>query len=265
MPFNANDFPVILEDGKVTVISFGTGKKPLVMLPGLRFAPINGGAQAVSWYYRMFARQYRVYMIDRKFPQVEGCTIHDLAEDTALVIKAQHLSDVYLFGASEGGMIAQDLAINHPELVRKMVLAVTASRINDTIERTIGHWIELAYKGDYDGIVMDYLEKGYSEKYLKKNRIFLPLLLKTQKFMPKEDFIALAKACFTVDTYEKLDQIKCPVLVLGGAEDKIVSGDASVEIARKLNCESHIYEGLSHEAYNEAKDFNKRIFDFFAE
>lgn len=263
MPYNANDFPVVFKDGKVTVISFGTGKKPLVMIPGLRFAPINGGAQALSWYYRIFARQYRVYMIDRKFPPAEGCTIHDLAEDVALVMGAQHLSDAYLLGASQGGMIAQDLAINHPELVRKMVLAVTASRVNETMKKTIGNWIQLAKKGDFENIALDYLEKGYSEAYIKKNKAFFPLFMKMQKYMPKEDFVALAKACLTVDTYEKLDRIKCPVLVLGGAKDKIVSGEASIELARKLNCEYHLYEDLSHEAYNEAKDFNKRIYDFF--
>ena len=53
------------------------------------------------------------------------------------------------------------------------------------------------------------------------------------------------------------------VLVLGGGKDQIVTGEASLEIARKLGCESYIYEDLSHEAYNEAKDFNQRIFTFF--
>ncbi len=53
------------------------------------------------------------------------------------------------------------------------------------------------------------------------------------------------------------------MLVLGGALDKVVSGEASLEIAERLGCEYHIYPDQSHEAYNEAKDFNRRIFDFF--
>ncbi|MDC7292334.1 MULTISPECIES: alpha/beta fold hydrolase [unclassified Butyrivibrio] len=263
MPYNANDFPVRLEDGKVTVISFGTGDKPLVMIPGLRFASIDGGAQPLSWYYRIFGRSYRIYVIDRKFPPATGCTIHDLAEDVKKVLDKLGLSSVYLFGASQGGMIAQDLTINHPEYVKKLVLGVTASRPNDTMKAVIGGWIKLAQAGRFRDIVKDYLEKGYSEQYMKKYRIALPLLLKTQRFMPKESFITLAKACLSVDTYDKLDSIKCPVLVLGGSEDKIVTGEASAEIARKLGCEVHIYKGLSHEAYNEARDFNKRIFDFY--
>ena len=83
--------------------------------------------------------------------------------------------------------------------------------------------------------------------------------------MAVERFITLAKACLTCCTYDDLEKIKCPVLVLGGGKDKIVTGEASREIAEKLGCKYYIYDDLSHEAYNEAKDFNRRIYDFFAE
>ena len=263
MPYNSNDFHIDLDDGRVTVISFGTGKKPLVMIPGLRFSTIDGGAQAVSWYYRIFAREYRIHMIDRKQPPVPGCTIRDLAEDTAGIIKKLGISDACVFGASQGGMIAQEIAIEHPALVSKLVLGVTASRVNDTIRDAIGGWLDMSASGNYDEIMKDYLIRGYSEAYIKKAKMFIPILLKTQRTMPIDDFVILAKACLTVDTYDRLDKIKAPTLVLGGALDKVVSGEASLEIVERLGCESHIYPDLSHEAYNEAKDFNKRIYDFF--
>ena len=58
--------------------------------------------------------------------------------------------------------------------------------------------------------------------------------------------------------------MKCPVLVLGGEDDKIVTGEASTEIAEKLGCECYLYPGLGHGAYEEdAKDFNQRVYDFF--
>ena len=112
-------------------------------------------------------------------------------------------------------------------------------------------------------VAEDYTYKGFSEKYLKKNKIFIPLSLKAQKFMDKDRFIALAKAVLTVDTYDKLCEIKCPVLVLGGGQDKIASRQASIEIAEKIGCDYHIYEDLGHEAYSESKDFNRRIYEFF--
>ena len=264
MSLNAREFYVEIERGKVPCISFGSGKKTLVMIPGLRLSGMEGASKVVAWYYRIFAKEYTVYIFDRTDNIPQDCTIHSLAEDIFFAMKKLNLSDAYVFGASQGGMIAQDLAINHPEYVKKLVLAVTLSKNNATVEAVVNKWIKLASTEGIDAIAKDYLSRGYSENYLKKYRLFLPLLLKTQKKMPVERFIILAKACLTCTTYKNLEKIKCPVLVLGAAKDKVVTGEASLEIAEKLKCSYYIYEDLSHEAYNEAKDFNRRIFNFFA-
>ncbi len=268
MILKAREGAIELSDGKMPYITFGNGPKVLVMIPGLRLSGIEGSAKIAAWYYRIFAKEYTVYMFDRKDRLPETCTIHGLAEDTAEAMERLGLKNAYVFGASQGGMIAQDLAIHHPELVRALALAVTLSRSNETIERVIGHWIELAENPDgrqgLRAVAEDYMLKGFSEAYLKKYKAFLPLAVRLQKTMPKDRFIRLARACLTCSTYDELAGIKCPVLVLGGGKDKIVTGEASREIAEKLGCECYIYEDLSHEAYNEAKDFNRRIFDFFA-
>jgi hypothetical protein len=51
---------------------------------------------------------------------------------------------------------------------------------------------------------------------------------------------------------------------LGGGKDMITTGNESVEIAKKLNCEMHMYSEYGHAAYDEAKDFNSRIYDFLS-
>lgn len=263
MFYNAKEFDVKISTGNVHCISFGTGDKPLVMIPGLRLANIEGGSKPVAWFYRMFAKEYKIYMFDRNDNIKDPCTIHDLAEDTADAMKVLDISNAYIFGASQGGSIAQDLAIHHPELVRKMVLGVTLSRPNPVAEKSINTWVEMVNGRGLTAVAEDYTYKGFSESYLKKNKIFIPLSLKLQKFMDKDRFVTLAKAVLTVDTYDRLNEIKCPVLVLGGGQDKIASREASVEIAEKLGCEYYIYEDLGHEAYSESKDFNRRIYDFF--
>ena len=93
-------------------------------------------------------------------------------------------------------------------------------------------------------------------------RPFLPLLALVQKPRDVGRFLILARACLTCSAYEELEQIRCPVLVIGGRRDKVVGGDAAEEIARKVGCEMYIYEDLGHAAYEEAKDFNQRIRDF---
>ena len=72
----------------------------------------------------------------------------------------------------------------------------------------------------------------------------------------------MAKSCLTCNTYEELDKITCPVFVIGGGIDQVVGGAASKEIADKLKYEMYLYENLGHAAYEEAKDFNQKVFEF---
>ena len=53
--------------------------------------------------------------------------------------------------------------------------------------------------------------------------------------------------------------------MIGGKQDKVVSGAASEEIAEKLGCALHLYENLGHAAYEEAQDFTQRVYDFLSE
>ena len=248
--------------GALPCIRFGKGKKNLVIIPGLRTSSIKGQGLFAAWYFRLFAKDYTVYMLDRRTDLSGGCTIHDLAEETYDAVRNLGLDSFDLYGVSMGGMIAADLAVSHPDAVRKLVLGVTASRTNDTIREAVGSWIADIRNNDVRSMVKDYMKRGYSEKYLKQYRIFLPLAARLIKVQKPVQFLIQAEACMTCDVYDRLDEIRCPVLILGAAKDRVVSGEASLEMIRKLDCESYMYPDLSHEAYNEAKDFNQRVFSF---
>ncbi len=73
-------------------------------------------------------------------------------------------------------MIAQYLAIDYPELVKKLVLVVTLGKQNEVIQRTAGNWILMAKRADYQSLMIDTAEKTYSDQYLKKYRYLYPLL-----------------------------------------------------------------------------------------
>ena len=117
-------------------------------------------------------------------------------------------------------------------------------------------------KEDYKTLTYDMAEKMYSDKYLKKYKPLLPLLTLIQKPKDKERFITLAKSCLSCEAYDRLNEIKCPTLVIGGGQDKIVGKEASIEIAEKLGCEIFIYDDLGHACYEEATGFNKKVYDF---
>ena len=76
-------------------------------------------------------------------------------------------------------------------------------------------------------------------------------------------FLTQAASCVTHDTYNDLDRIGCPTLVIGGTEDRIVTAAASREMAERIpDSRLVLYEGLGHGLYEEAPDFLRRVADF---
>jgi len=262
MSLNAKQLHLEVGDMQAEYITFGNGTRPLMMIQWLNTRGIDGAAASLAYMYRIFAKDYKVYLFDRRSNIHEGITVRELASDIAAAMDALELKDADVFGVSQGGMIAQYLAIDRPDLVRKLVLAVTLSRNNDTVRNVIGSWIEMTERGDIKALVADMAEKMYSDTYLRKYRPLLPLLTIVQKPKDVPCFINLAKACLTCSAYDELEKISCPVLVIGGKQDKIVGENACEEIAEKLGCEIYAYDTLGHAAYEEAKDFNKRVYDF---
>lgn len=263
MLYHAKEQTLTLSDLEMDYISFGCGTKPLIMIQGLNTRTINGAALSLAWMYRIFAKDYKVYLFDRRKNIHSNITVRELASDIAIAMDTLGLSNADVFGVSQGGMIAQHLAIDRPDLVRKLVLAVTLSKNNETVIKVVHDWISMTEQGNWNALVADMAEKMYSPAYVKRYKLFMPLLTLLQKPKDVPRFITLSKACLTCETHDKLDQINCPVLVLGGAQDKVVTGDASLEMAKKLGAEIHMYADLGHAAYEEAKDFNQRIYHFF--
>lgn len=262
MLYNAKESKVRVNDMDIDYISFGSEKKALIMIQGLNTRGIKGSALPLAYMYRIFAKDYKVYLFDRRPDAKEGITVKEMAEDIAVAMDNLGITGADVLGVSQGGMISQYLAIYRPDLVNKLVLAFTLSRNNDKVVSAIETWIELAMKGNMKQLIVDMAERMYSESYLKMYRPFLPLLTAIQKPTDVQRFIILANSCLTCNTYDILNEIKCPVFVIGAGQDKIVGGDASIEMAEKLGCKLFIYDNLGHAAYEEANDFNRLVYDF---
>lgn len=262
MLYNAKESKVRVNDMDIDYISFGSGKKALIMIQGLNTRGIKGSALPLAYMYRIFAKDYKVYLFDRRPDVKDGITVKEVAEDIAVAMDNLGITNADILGVSQGGMIAQYLAIDRPDLVNKLVLAFTLSRNNDKVVSAIETWVELARNGNMKQLIVDMAERMYSESYLKMYRPFLPLLTAIQKPTDVQRFVILANSCLTCNTYDVLNEIKCPVLVIGGQKDKIVGGEASIEIAEKLGCKIHMYDELGHAAYEEANDFNSIVYEF---
>lgn len=264
MLYNREENTIQINNTTMDYIVFGYGTKPLVMIPGLSFNRVKGTSLLLAVLYRIFAKEYRIYMFDRIEDVPEGYSVEDIARDTAYAMKTTGITSAHILGVSQGGMIAQCLAMDYPELVDRMVLAVTLARPNATVETCIDSWIDMVSTGRMEEFTKDMLVKMYSGKYMKKHGFMIPLVVKLYKPKGMERFIRLAKAAANFSRYDELDKIICPVLVIGAKEDLIVTGEASEELARQLNCDIYMYEAMGHGVTQELdNDFNKRVYRFF--
>lgn len=253
-----------IPSGRLNYIAFGRGKKNLILIPGLNVRDIRGAGASLAWMYRIFAKEYRVYIFDRRAAVKEGLSNWDLAEDLFDAMQALNIPAADVFGVSQGGMIAMALTLEHPQCVRKLVLGVTASRPNETLQTAVRRWVSAARNGDFITINRDTFTLMYSPKYLNRYRLLMPILVRLVKPKDLQRFAILASAILDFDCYDRLEEIRCPVLVLGGEKDLITTGKASREIAEKLNCKCIMYSELGHAAYEEAEDFNHRVYDFLS-
>lgn len=262
MRYNTKRHELEIGNTVMDYITFGEGERPLVLIPGLSFKTVRKFAEPFSFMYRIFAKDYKVYAFDRKRELPIGYTIKNMADDLARAMETIGIEKADVIGVSQGGMVAQYLALDHPGLVNKLVLAVTLSRLNDTARAVISNWIRLSVNNDYAGIAEDMLKVVYSEDYVKKFGKYFPLISRFGKPKDMGQFAIKARACLTCNTYERLEEISCPVFVIGARNDLILTGEASEEIAEKLGCEIYMYEDQGHSVYEEAPDFNRRILEF---
>lgn len=265
MLWNAKNGKVRLDKTEMSYVSFGHGKRALILLPGLSdgLATVNGKALLLAKPYTLFFERYTVYMFSRKNDMPEGYSIRNMANDQAKAMNALGIRSACVMGVSQGGMIAQYLAIDHPDLVEKLVLAVTAPRANEIIRDCIQKWIVFAKTGNHKELMIDTAEKSYSTNYLKKYRKLYPIIGVVGKPSNYDRFLINAKAILEFDDFNKLNRITCPTLIIGGEEDKTVGVQASYEIKEQIvGSELYVYPGLGHAAYEEARDFNERVYRF---
>ena len=265
MLWNAKNGSVTLGDTEMCYVSFGQGERAFILLPGLSdgLLTVRGKALMLAKPYKPFFDRYTVYMFSRKDQMPEDYSIRDMAEDQVRALELLGIKEVDVMGVSQGGMIAQYMAIDHPELVRKLVLAVTTPKAGDMTREGVVNWMELARKGDHKALMIDTAEKSYSEEYLKKYRKAYPVIGLVGKPSSYERFLINCNAILGCDASPELDKISCPTLIIGGEDDKIVGPEASYELHRGIaGSELFMYPGLGHAAYEEAKDFNQRVLDF---
>ncbi len=256
---------VAVGDTDMYYVSFGKGNKTLIVLPGLSdgLSTVKGKALLLASPYKKFFEKYTVYMFSRKNTMPEGYTIRAMADDQALAMKKLGIASACVMGVSQGGMIAQYIAIDHPEIVEKLILVVTAPYANETVRDAVNAWIRMAEAGDHVSLMADTAERTYSRAYLDKHRRLFPLVARLTKPKDYERFLKNANAILAFDAREMLSKITAPTLIIAGAEDHIAGNGAACELKQNIgNSELCIYQGLGHGLFEEAGDFYDKVHGF---
>ncbi|MGX8698545.1 MAG: alpha/beta fold hydrolase [bacterium] len=257
-----------LENGSAAGLgyaAFGGGERPLVILPGLSEAltEVEGKALLLAPGYRLFLEKYRVYFFGRRREFPAGFCIGDMAAEQAEAMGKLGLGGACVLGVSQGGMIAQLLAARYPEKVARLVIAFSAPCVNPLTAACLEGWMRFAAEGDHRALMLDTAEKSYSERYLKSFRLLYPVLGLLGRPKSYARFLAEVEAIHHFDARDELVHIAVPTLILGAAEDKIVGAAASQELHRLIpGSRLYLYPNLGHAAYEEAPDFERRVYHF---
>ena len=261
------NYELRIRDDRYDAVSFGSGRENLVMIPGLGdgMATVKGKALLGSILCRKYGKKYRVTIISRKNALETDASTESMAKDQYLSMQALGIRKAHIMGVSMGGMIAQHLAVQHPEAVDRLILAAAAPKSTDLIKENIGRWIGFAQMGAFLGLMIDVTEKAHPEKYLKRLRPFYPYLGSAAKKTDIERFTIQARACETHDASEVLDQITAPTLIVGGGLDRTLGVEGSHALHRMIpGSILKIYEDQGHALYEDEPDFHKTVLDFLS-
>ena len=110
------------------------GPQNLVIFEGLSFnhRPLSGlTLRVMSNSYKRLAEHFTIYYVNRKRGLPAGYSIQNMSDDYATMVRNEIKTPVDIMGISTGGPIAQCFTVDHPELVRRLVLAMTGYRLSE--------------------------------------------------------------------------------------------------------------------------------------
>jgi pimeloyl-ACP methyl ester carboxylesterase len=162
-------------------------------------------------------------------------TTADLADDVAGLLDALEFERADVLGAFMGGMAAQELAIRHPQRIRKLCLVGCFVHADAKRRMLLEDWATLADAGiGAETILRERLVWTLTDDTLEQTDLIegmLDFFLKQDTPVPRELFVRQCDACLRHDTRGRLANIGCPTLVLCGRQDQLTPPKLHRELA----------------------------------
>ena len=263
--YSAKNATLSINGKTMDYVTFGKGNKPLVIIPGLGdgLQTVKGMAMPFSITYRKLAERYKIYVFSRINELRQGYTTRDMAADVAEAMEVLNITSAYVIGISQGGMIAQWLAVDFPEKVERLILTVTTAKLNSLGRERITHWLELDQTGTYKELMLDIACHSYTSKSFGKFKYLYRIMGIFGRVKDKQRISIQALSCLKHDSLAVLEKINCPTLIIGAEKDNVLGVEASLELHQLVkDSQLTILQECGHALYEQNKNFQNRVLVF---
>lgn len=213
---------------------------------------------------KALSRETRLILFDNRgagrsdMPDVEY-SIAMLAGDAAGLLDSIGIARAHILGASMGGMIAQEFALNHPDKTVSLILCCTAPGSRRMITPADDVIETLA---EVDGLTPEEISRknrplSFTKEFIEKNWDWLEEKMQREILYPMPPFSFRRQMAATMlhNAYSRLPQIKCPTLVMTGTEDILVPPKNSELIASQISdAVLNRYQNTGHGFMTEARE-----------
>jgi pimeloyl-ACP methyl ester carboxylesterase len=245
----------------------GDEGEPLMCIMGL-------GGTIDFWEFQtpVLARDHRVVIYDnrgagRSDKPAGPYSTAALAEDAVAVLDACGFSSAHVLGLSMGGMIAQELALAHPDRLGALILAATFARPDAQVRAGMEASPIRAGNVDPKMVFRIMTAAILTPEFVQRELPWLRALRdRVLPSMSVEAFLAQAAATMAHDTSARLGAITAPTLIMMPTGDQLVPPSSSEELARLIPGSTlQKFEQASH-GFNveQADKFNRAVLDFVA-
>lgn len=159
-------------------------------------------------------------------PVEEAFSIAEMAADTAALLDALEIESAHVLGISMGGMIAQELALAHPERLRSLTLGCTycggpGSRLMDPVD--FQGVVEAMGSGDRDRVFRAMYEVNLSPGFRAEERRYAEFTeMASARPAPRQTVALQMQAIAAHDTSARLPELAVPTLVIHGTVDRVL-------------------------------------------